>query len=169
MYHNELQSFLKAYFMSKMGWNKMIYWLKRFSFLPCFINCQKNKRGSILNFWLEVEITNLFGFFDIMKPRRKENLYTESMNYISYLTPSLVRLIFLCFQSNILTFIIILTLMVLSDIESPFHNSDGCRYVKSILVCITNIVLKLYLKVSSLKNIHVPCTYKSNFFLTMSC
>ena len=32
---------------------------------------------------------------------------------------------------------------------------------------------KLYLKVSSIKYIHVPCmyncTYKSNFFLTMPC
>ena len=38
--------------------------------------CQKNKKGCVLNFYQKIN-HKPFGFFDIMKPRRKENLPSQ--------------------------------------------------------------------------------------------
>ena len=53
--------------------DKIIYSLDRYSFLLGFI-MPKNVRGNILNFELEYKLTDLFRFFNIKRPRRKESI-----------------------------------------------------------------------------------------------
>ena len=60
----------------KTGSGKIIYWLCRFSFLLGF-NMSKKVRSCVLNIQLGYKITNLLGFFDIIKPRRKEYLPSQ--------------------------------------------------------------------------------------------
>ena len=68
----------------KTGSDKIIYWLGRYSFFLGFI-MSKNPKGLWFSILIKISVCNLsrlkvwfiFGFFDIIKPRRKEYLPSQ--------------------------------------------------------------------------------------------
>ena len=66
-------SFLYILALLKTGSSKIIYWLFRFSCLMGFI-MSKNPKGLWFHLLIKSSVRNLSRCFDIIKPRRKENL-----------------------------------------------------------------------------------------------